>query len=107
MQRTHIRVTSIPPIIFPDIFERYGLKISVIKKVLGFSKAISDAVAEIPKKLKKLYVCYIHDNSNVQKIIDKIKNVLGITNIETVPIEPVFGVHVGIAAVGIASLAQY
>ena len=32
MQRTHIRVTSIPPIIFPDIFERYGLNISVIKK---------------------------------------------------------------------------
>ena len=89
------------------IFRFADGKIRVIKKVLGFSKAISDAVAEIPKKLKKLYVCYIHDNSNVQKIIDKIKNVIGITNIETVPIEPVFGVHVGIAAVGIASLEQY
>ena len=59
------------------------------------------------QKLKKLYVCYIHDNSNVPKILEKIKSVLKIDKIETVSIEPVFGVHVGIGAVGIASLEQY
>ena len=78
-----------------------------MKKVIGLQKAISDAVAEIPKKLKKLYVCYIHDNINVQKILDKIKEKLGVEKVETVAIEPVFGVHVGIGAVGIASLEQY
>lgn len=82
-------------------------KISVIKKVIGFQKAISEAIAEIPKKLKKLYVCYIHDAINVPKILEKIKEKLGIEKVETVAIEPVFGVHVGIGAVGIASLEQY
>ena len=89
------------------IFRFSDGKITVIKKVLGFQKAINDIVSEVPEKLKKLYVCYIHDNSNIQKIIEKIKSILKIQEIETVNIEPVFGVHVGIGSVGIASLEQY
>ena len=81
--------------------------ITIVKKVIGLSKAIADAIAEIPKKIKKLYVCYIYDNVNVPKITSKLKAVLGIENVEEVAIEPVFGVHVGIGAVGIASLEQY
>lgn len=82
-------------------------KISITKKVLGLSKAITDAILELPKKMKKLYICYIYDKINVPKIAEKLKSMLGLENIEAVGLEPVFGVHVGIGSIGLASLEEY
>lgn len=80
--------------------------ITITKKVLGLGKAISDMIAELPKKLKKLYVCYIDDDSNV----DTIKRKLEQNNIRynsIAKVGPVFGCHVGIGAIGLASLEDY
>lgn len=82
-------------------------KLTIQKKVLGLTKAITDAISLLPKKLKKLYVCYIYDKVNVPKITEKLKQMLGLENVEEVGLEPVFGVHVGIGAIGLASLAEY
>ena len=80
--------------------------ISIKKKVLGIGKAISDMIALLPQKLKKLYVCYIYDDTNV----DAIKKKLEQSNIKydgVVNVTPVFGSHVGIGAIGLASLGAY
>lgn len=80
--------------------------ISIKKKVLGIGKAISDMIALLPQKLKKLYVCYIYDDTNV----DAIKKKLEQSNIKydgVVNVTPVFGSHVGIGAIGLASLKAY
>ena len=80
--------------------------ISIKKKVLGIGKAISDMISLLPQKLKKLYVCYIYDDTNV----DTIKRKLEQSNIKydgIVNVTPVFGSHVGIGAIGIASLQEY
>ncbi len=82
-------------------------KLTIQKKVLGLTKAITDAISLLPKKLKKLYVCYIYDKVNVPKITEKLRQMLGLENVEEVGLEPVFGVHVGIGAIGLASLAEY
>lgn len=89
------------------LFKFANGKISITKKVLGLSRAITDAILELPKKLKKLCICYIHDRVNVPMISQKLKDMLNLTGIEEVKIEPVFGVHVGIGAVGLASLEEY
>ena len=89
------------------LFKFANGKITITKKVLGLSKAISDAILELPKKLKKLCICYIYDKVNVPTIVEKLKTMLNLTNVEEVKIEPVFGVHVGIGAIGLASLEKY
>ncbi len=89
------------------LFQFANGKVTITKKVLGLSKAITDAILLLPKKLKKLYVCYIYDRTNVPMILSKLKTMLNISEIEEVKLEPVFGVHVGIGAVGLASLAEY
>ena len=89
------------------LFQFANGKITITKKVLGLSKAITDAILLLPKKLKKLYVCYIYDRTNVPMILAKLKSMLNINEVEEVKLEPVFGVHVGIGAVGLASLAEY
>lgn len=89
------------------LFQFSNGKITITKKVLGLSKAITDAILLLPKKLKKLYVCYIYDRTNVPSILAKLKSMLNISNVEEVRLEPVFGVHVGIGAIGLASLEEY
>lgn len=89
------------------LFKFSNGKLTITKKVLGLTKAITEAIALLPKKLKKLYVCYIYDKVNVPKITEKLKSMLGLENIEEVGLEPVFGVHVGIGAIGLASLEEY
>lgn len=89
------------------LFKFSNGKLTITKKVLGLTKAITEAIALLPKKLKKLYICYIYDKVNVPKITEKLKNMLGLKNIEEVGLEPVFGVHVGIGAIGLASLEEY
>ncbi len=89
------------------LFKFENGKVSIQKKVLGLGKAITDAILLLPKKIKKLYACYIYDKINVPKILEKLKSMLGIEKVEEVCLEPVFGVHVGIGSIGIASLAEY
>lgn len=89
------------------LFKFSNGKLTITKKVLGLTKAITEAIALLPKKLKKLYICYIYDKVNVPKITEKLKSMLGLKNIEEVGLEPVFGVHVGIGAIGLASLEEY
>ena len=89
------------------LFKFSNGKLTITKKVLGLTKAITEAIALLPKKLKKLYICYIYDKVNVPKITEKLKSMLGLENIEEVGLEPVFGVHVGIGAIGLASLEEY
>ena len=89
------------------LFKFSNGKLTITKKVLGLTKAITEAIALLPKKLKKLYICYIYDKVNVPKITEKLKSMLGFENIEEVGLEPVFGVHVGIGAIGLASLGEY
>lgn len=89
------------------LFKFSNGKLTITKKVLGLTKAITEAIALLPKKLKKLYICYIYDKVNVPKITEKLKSMLGFENIEEVGLEPVFGVHVGIGAIGLASLEEY
>lgn len=89
------------------VFKFEDGKISVVKKVLGLSRAIHDAVLALPQKLKKLYVCYINDKLNVPLINQKLQTLRGINNAEALAVDPVFGVHVGIGAIGLASLEEY
>ena len=89
------------------VFKFEGGKVFVTKKVLGLQRAIADMISMLPKQLKKLYVCYIHDKINLQSILDKLKSTLNITDVECVNLDPVFGAHVGIGAIGLASLATY
>lgn len=89
------------------LFKFENGKVSIQKKVLGLGRAIVDAITLLPKKIKKLYACYIYDKVNVPKILEKLKSMLGIEKVEEVCLEPVFGIHVGIGSIGIASLAEY
>ncbi len=84
------------------VYENNG--VTVTKKVFGMTKAISEMVAALPQKIKRCYVCYIKDNSLVQAICEKIKAVTGFENPIVACVDPVFGSHVGIGAVGIATL---
>lgn len=78
--------------------------ISITKKVLGFGRALKEMAELVSKKLKKLYICYIHDKTNIDHLVQKVKQVLGFENLQIVSVSPVFGVHVGIGAVGLAAL---
>ena len=86
------------------IFVYDNNSVTVTKKVFGMTKAISEMVAALPQKIKRCYVCYIKDNSLVQAICDKIKAVTGFEKPIVACVDPVFGSHVGIGAVGIATL---
>ena len=81
--------------------------LSVPKKSLGLAKAFIDAISLIPAKIKQLAVCYIYEELNLPKLIEKVKAKFPKLNIRKIPVSPMFGVHVGIGAVGIATLAEY
>lgn len=80
--------------------------VSVTRKVLGMGKAISDLVMLLPQKIKKLYVCYIADSSEAEKLEEKLSQ-KGIKWDGVCDTGPVFGSHVGPGAIGLASLAEY
>lgn len=81
--------------------------LTVLKKVIGLPKALTEAVLSLPKKIKKLYLCYIHDNTLISKLETKLKEKLGLDNLKTLALGPVFGVHIGIGSIGIATLEEY
>lgn len=78
--------------------------VTVAKKVLGLSRAIGDMVMQVPKTFKKIYLLYIHKAENIEILKEKVSTILGIKEPKVLALEPVFGAHVGIGAVGIASL---
>lgn len=80
--------------------------ISVTKKVLGLSRAISEMIQSLPQNIKKVYICYIYNNTHVEEIMAKLKSVLNSKNIEVMSVCPVFGAHVGIGAIGLASISN-
>ncbi len=88
------------------VFEVKNNIITVTKKVLGLGKGIVEMIANIPKNVKRLYVCYIHDNANVSRICERLKSVLNIENPKIECVDPVFGCHVGIGAIGIATMEE-
>lgn len=101
LSATLASVLSIKP-----IFAFNNGKISVRKKVLGLTKALTDMVLLLPKEIDKLYICYIHSKENLDLLVEKIKEILNLTDVKVMPVSPVFGAHVGIGAIGIACLAK-
>lgn len=81
-------------------------EISVTKKTIGLSRAIADAVSALPKKIKRISACYIYDKSNLGLLISKLKSKIH-QKIEEFSVSPMFGVHVGVGSVGIATLEEY
>lgn len=77
------------------------------KKCLGIGKALNEMVKNIPTNLKKIYVCYIHESEVLQQLIDKVNAALNMNIMEAKKIGPVVGSHIGIGAVGLATLEQY
>ncbi|MGI5842357.1 MAG: DegV family protein [Christensenellales bacterium] len=100
LSATLASVLSIKP-----IFYFKNGEISVPKKVLGLSRSINEMIQCLPKNLKKVYICYIYNNAHVEEIKAKLKSSLNIENIEVMPVCPVFGAHVGIGAIGLASIS--
>ena len=77
-----------------------------VKKAIGQTRAIAECISSIPKNIKKLAVCYIYDKSNLSLLTDKTNQKINSVNAEIVAIEPIFGVHVGIGAIGVATLEE-
>lgn len=78
--------------------------VSVTKKAIGLSKAITDMIMQVPKTFKKIYLLYIHKNDNVQLLKQKVCEMLNVEEPKVLAVSPVFGSHVGVGAVGIATL---
>ncbi len=89
------------------IFQFKNGTLTVLKKVIGITKAINDMVSNISKKIKKMYICYIYNNENVSKLEEKVKELNICSDTKTLPVGPVFGVHVGIGGIGLAMLEEY
>ena len=47
-----------------------------VKKVIGHSRAISEVVNSLPRKIKKIAVCYIHDKQKIVGLAEKAKTKL-------------------------------
>lgn len=101
LSATIASVLSIKPI----FYFKEGV-ITVTKKTLGLARALNEMISQLPKKFEKIYVCYIHNNQNLQLLVDKVKTTLNLNNVEIMSVSPVFGSHVGIGAIGIAILAK-
>lgn len=78
-----------------------------LKKVIGYVRAVSEIVKNIPEKIKKIAVCYIYDDVKTETVVEKIRTRFPeLTKIDKIAIEPIFGCHVGIGSVGIATLEE-
>lgn len=82
-------------------------EISVTKKTLGLAKAIVDAISMLPKKIKKIAACFIYEETNLPMLFNKLSAKFPKIKIAKFAVSPMFGVHVGIGSVGIATLAEY
>lgn len=92
-------IASIKP-----VFDFRNNKVTVPAKTLGIGRGASAMIKRLPGKYRKIYVCYIHDDKNVQMLVEKVRTALGIQKPEIFAINPIFGVHIGIGAIGIACM---
>lgn len=88
------------------IFRFINNQISVPKKSLGLGKAFADAISMLPKKIKKISACFIHDKTHLPLLLKKLNEKIS-QKICEFSVSPMFGVHVGVGSVGIATLAEY
>ena len=89
------------------IFSFKNNVISIPKKSIGLGKAFIDAISLLPAKIKKMAACFIYEEINLPKLYDKLVAKFPKLEIKKFPVSPMFGVHVGIGAVGIATLSEY
>lgn len=99
VEATIANVLNVKPLL---VFKENALKCQ--KRVLGMNRAIIDMMNNIPKNLKKIYVCYIQESSFIDTIKNKVMSMFNLKNVEILPIDPVVGSHIGIGAVGVATL---
>lgn len=88
------------------VFEFAKNELSVYAKVLGLNRAIDAAIAHLPKKFDRILVYYIGDDGNIPMLKERLERKLGIKEIESLPMCPVGGIHIGIGTVGIVTLAS-
>lgn len=77
-------------------------KLTCAKKVLGMMRGIQEIVNNIPKTVKKIYVCHIHHSTWLPKLIERVNKTFNLNIQEGKAIGPVIGSHIGIGAIGIA-----
>ena len=88
------------------IFRFINNKISVPKKSIGTIKAFSDAITMLPQKIKKISACFIYDKTHLPLLLKKLNEKIN-KKIDEFAVSPMFGVHVGVGSVGIATLSEY
>ncbi len=88
------------------IFRFANNEISVPKKSIGLGKAFSDAISMLPKKIKKMSACFIYDKTHFPLLLKKLSEKIS-QKIDEFSVSPMFGVHVGVGSVGIATLSEY
>jgi DegV family protein with EDD domain len=99
IQATIATVLNVKPLL---VFKDNVLKCQ--KKVMGINRAIIEMINNIPKTIKKIYVCYIKDSEFINVVKEKVMALFNLKNVEALAISPVVGSHIGIGAVGVATL---
>lgn len=89
----------------PILYFRNGV-LKCVKKCLGLGKTMQEQLEIAGKKIKNLYVCYVHESELLEKFMKKVKDFFGVETIKTSKIGPVVGSHVGIGAFGLAYLIE-
>ena len=88
------------------IFDFRDNVISLPKKAHGIVKALKEMILRLPKKIKELKIVYIYRSTHVELMKQKLEELLGLTNVEVIPVSPTFGIHVGIGTIGLACLEE-
>ena len=65
---------------------------------------IVEMINNIPKNLKRIYVCYIHESEFVSVVKEKVEALFNLKDVKVLEIGPVVGSHIGIGAVGVATI---
>lgn len=89
----------------PILIERKGT-LKIAKKCLGVKKAIVDMINSFKGKLKRLYVVYVYESKFLNEITEKAKAAFGYLKVKVRCVSPVVGSHIGIGAVGLATLEE-
>ncbi len=74
------------------------------KRVIGINRAIVEMINNIPKNLKRIYVCYIHESEFISVVKEKVEALFNLKDVKVLEIGPVVGSHIGIGAVGVATI---
>lgn len=88
------------------VFEFSHNELNIYAKVLGLNRAIDAAVAHLPEKVDRIMLYYIGDDKFIPQLSERVCRKYGLTDIETLPMCPVGGVHIGVGTVGVVTLAS-